>query len=602
MIKVSSAWQGSDLLNWANSADVAFQPIVSAQSLRIHGFEALSRLPQHAPFADIGSLLDAAAEEHVLREVEQTFLTKAITKFAQYEAAFKSRLFCNVDNRVFDDAEASPAAVIEHVRSVGLRPSNLCIELSERVPPESEERLARLVEIYQKHNVRIAIDDFGRGFSGLETLMLVHPHYVKIDQVFIRDIHTQVRQQAIVDGVVRMAHSLGLHIVAEGVEQEDELRLLRELGCDFIQGFLIARPSTNLDVLRGSYAGGLVKAVWTPDIATKVDALIDRVAPLRLAQPVAEAVARFKSDPFYTFLPVIDEDEIVHGAIYKEDMRALLFGEYGTSLLTNRGINLTIDQFVRRCPMSEAGVTNDAMVDSYMTSSSNEGIVLIRDARYVGILDNLAMLKLTADRAVAVARDQNPLTFLPGNNLINLHVQHCLDGEGDRCFAFFDFDNFKAFNDKYGFEQGDRALLMFSEKLTKFKQRHGAFVGHIGGDDFFASLPLDRTGACDAVNELMDGFKSDVESLYSKDDRDAGGICAEDRFGQSRFFPMLRASTALLPLSSRASSKEAVLALLATGKSRAKATEAGLVVLGPETDARGLIDMLKDTHNLAVAT
>lgn len=64
---------------------------------------------------------------------------------------------------------------------------------------------------------------------------------------------------------------------------------------------------------------------------------------------------------------------------------------------------------------------------------------------------------------------------------------------------------------------------------------------------------------------------------------------------------MLRASTALLPLNSRASTKEVVLALLATGKSRAKATEAGLVVLGAETDARGLIDMLEQTHNLAVA-
>ena len=525
--------QANDLLEWANSADVAFQPIVSAQSLRVHGFEALSRLAPDAPFADIGSLLDAAADKHVLQAVERTFLTKAISKFSLYEGAFKSRLFCNIDNRLFDDAEASPA--------------------------------------------------------------------VKIDQAFIRDIHTQARQQAIVDGVVRMAHSLGLHIVAEGVEQEDELRILRELGCDFIQGFLIARPSTSLELLRGSYASGCVKTIGATDIAAKVSTLIDLVAPLRLAQPVAEAVTRFKSDPFYTFLPVVDEDDIVHGAIYKEDMRALLFGEFGTSLLTNRGINLTIDQFVRRCPMSEAGVTNDALVDSYMTSSSNEGIVLIRDARYVGILDNLAMLRLTADRAVAVARDQNPLTFLPGNNLINQHVQHCLDSEGERCFAFFDFDNFKAFNDTYGFEQGDRALLMFSEKLTKLKQRHEAFVGHIGGDDFFASLPLARTKACEAVIELMHGFKSDVESLYNKDDREAGGITAEDRYGQSHFFPMLRASTALLPLKSRASKKEAVLALLATGKGRAKAAESGLVVLGAETDARGLIDILRDAHNHAAA-
>lgn len=594
-------WQGKDLLNWASSTDVAYQPIVSAQSLRVHGFEALSRLPGHAPFSNIGSLLDAAADVQVLHEVERTLLTGAISKFARYEASFKSRLFCNIDNRVFDDAEASPTFVIEHIKSVGLRPSNLVIELSERVPPESEERLAKLVDIYQKHNVRIAIDDFGRGFSGLETLMLVHPHYVKIDQIFVRDIHMQTRQQAIVDGVVRIAHSLGLHIVAEGVEHEDELRILRELGCDFVQGYLIARPSTNLDMLRESYAGSLTNIVWKTDVASKIDALIDPVKPLSLAQPIGEAVARFRADPSYAFLPVIDEEEIVHGAIYKEDMRALLFGDYGSALLTNRGINLLIDQFVRRCPTSEAGVSSDALVDSYMASSSNAGIVLTRDARYVGILDNLAMLKLATDRAVAAARDQNPLTSLPGNNVINQHVQLCLESDGNRCFVFFDFDNFKAFNDKYGFEYGDRALLMFSEKLTKFKQRHGAFIGHIGGDDFFASLPFARAEACDAVIELMKSFRSDVESLYSKSDRDAGGIHAEDRFGQTRFFPMLRASTVLLPLNSRAVAKEAILALLATGKSRAKNTQAGLIILDADADARALQDRLVDSVSLAIA-
>lgn len=601
MIKVSPGMLGRDLLDWVDSADVAFQPIVSAQSLRVHGFEALSRLPDHAPFAGITSLLDAAAEKQVLREVERSLLTKAISKFARYDAAFKSRLFCNVDNRVFDDVDASPAKLVEYVRFVGLRPNNLCIELSERVPPESEERLARLVEIYQKHNVRIAIDDFGRGFSGLETLMLVNPHYVKIDQCFVRNIHTQVRQQAIIDGVVRMAHSLGLHVVAEGVEQEDELRLLRELGCDFVQGYLIARPSTDMNTLRQSYTGNLVDTVKTHEIAPKVDALIDRVTPLEMGQPIADAVARFKDGRPYTFLPVIDEDEVVHGAIFKEDLRPLLFGEYGGALLANRGIALTLDKFVRRCPLSEAAVTNDALVDSYMASSSSEGIVLTQDARYVGVLDNLAMLRLASDRALAAARDQNPLTFLPGNNLINQHVQQCLESEGDRCFAFFDFDNFKAFNDKYGFEVGDRALLMFSEALTKFKQRHDAFIGHIGGDDFFASLSLARAEACAAVTDLMQGFQRDIESLYDKDDRKAGGIFGEDRFGQERFFPMLRASTVLMPLYSKAMAKEAILAMLATGKGRAKRSETGLVVLGGETDARGLLEMLEKQQNLVTS-
>ena len=152
-----------DPLFWAEKGIIAFQPIVSARSLRVHGLEALTRLPSESPFASIFELLDCAYARDQIHLVERILLTKAISCFSRWEMAHRARLFCNIDNRVFDHHDTSPINIINHLKDSRLMPSNLCIEISERMPPESDEKLAKLIEVYQKFNVRIAIDDFGRG-------------------------------------------------------------------------------------------------------------------------------------------------------------------------------------------------------------------------------------------------------------------------------------------------------------------------------------------------------------------------------------------------------------------------------------------------------
>ena len=88
--------------------EIAYQPIVSMSSLRVHGFEALARMGDSAPFADVVSLLDASFAQGTLRPTERALLTRSITKFARLGSASEARLFCNIDNRVFDDDQIRP--------------------------------------------------------------------------------------------------------------------------------------------------------------------------------------------------------------------------------------------------------------------------------------------------------------------------------------------------------------------------------------------------------------------------------------------------------------------------------------------------------------
>lgn len=569
----------------AQSAEYAYQPIVSMTSLRVHGFEALARLPATSGYADITGLLDDASEADALLSVERVLLAKSITTFARLPDAQQTRLFCNLDNRVFDHANVSPQTLVDLARASSLDPANICIELSERRPPESVEALARMVDVFMNHNVRIAIDDFGQGFSGLNMLMTVEPHYVKIDRAFIDGLSRNAKKLAIVSSLANLAHSLGFLIVAEGVETESDFRAARDLGCDLAQGYLIARPTTRLSDLRMAYdhISGVRHGM---EIPSQIAELLAPVMPLRIDASLADAVAMFKDDPSARLVPVVDADDYVHGAIFEEDIREYLLTEFGMALLANKGLHTGIEKLVRRCALGEASATIDAIISTYAAAKTEAGLILTLDGRYVGYLTNHAVLRLAAQRDVAVARDQNPLTCLPGNGSILHHVDDVLRRNGAHVLALFDFDHFKAFNDIYGFLTGDRALLMFADLLVKMQREHHAFIGHVGGDDFFLSLagPVDRTVAL--IRELTAKFASNVESLYSSEDRARGGVLSTDRFGEQRFFPLLRASAAalVLPVARAHLTRDEVNATLAAGKTQSKQQDAGLALLSlPQT-------------------
>lgn len=578
LIALRSCLNPEPALAAASSADIAFQPIVSTASLRAHGFEALARLPDDCGFASVHALMDAAADGGPLRSAERILLAKSIGKFGGFSGAGATRLFCNVDNRVFDDPEVEPSQLVAMAARAGLEPANICIELSERQPPKSIDSLRRLVDVFLRHNIRIAIDDFGRGFSGLDMLMQVNPHYVKIDRAFIDGVGQSPRKQAIVGKVAGLAHSLGLLVVAEGVETETDFRAARDLGCDLAQGYLIARPTVAVNALRIAYDAVVAADTARRGIAPGIAEMVADVKPLGLTDPLRVAIERFKSRTEPGLLPVVDDHGYVHGAIYEADIRYYMFGDYGPALLANRGLDQSLTRLVRRCPISEASIAVEALVDSYVVAAGNEGIVLTLDGRYVGFLGNHQLLRLAAARDVAAARDQNPLTLLPGNNSINRHLTEVLAGSQRRTIVVFDFDNFKAFNDTYGFAVGDRALLMFADMLVKARIAHDLFVGHIGGDDFVMSLPADGDAPVEIVARLAAKFRADVASLYSAEARAAGGIWALDRFGEWRFFPLLRASATLaeVPLARAHLDVAEVVRAIAEGKRNAKKAENGL--------------------------
>src|SRR5919198_1486034 len=157
-------------------------------------------------------------------------------------------------------------------------------------------------------------------------------------------------------------------------------------------------------------------------------------------------------------------------------------------------------------------------------------------------MELIARVKTTLRRASEM-RSLSPLTGLPGNNRIELEIQHRMERGMAVAVAYADLDNFKSYNDRYGFLRGDEVISLFAQVLRRAALEAAGpegFVGHIGGDDFVAIVPAEQAEAFAA--EVIAGFDDRVRSLYDPEDASAGAIELEDRQGQLRRFPIVSVS------------------------------------------------------------
>ncbi|MDD3059677.1 MAG: GGDEF domain-containing protein [Sulfurimonas sp.] len=146
------------------------------------------------------------------------------------------------------------------------------------------------------------------------------------------------------------------------------------------------------------------------------------------------------------------------------------------------------------------------------------------------------------------AKEQNPLTKLPGNAMIENYMEQANTNKGSYLFCYFDLDNFKAFNDVYGFRNGDRVILLFADILKKQLSKE-YFVAHIGGDDFFCAIALENDNEqlhIDVMSAILKKFTEDVKSFYHTEDRNNGYIQAKDREGNMKSFPLLSVSASIV--------------------------------------------------------
>jgi diguanylate cyclase (GGDEF)-like protein len=563
--------------------DVALQPITDIRTGIPNGFEALVRNTDQLGFASISDFFDFADRLGVFARVDDLLFGKAIEKFARSRTSAEPILFLNLDRRRIKSIVDTLPVLNERIRGAGLAPFDICFEITEGGESSACDDILKTVDVLRRQEFGLAIDDFGTGYSGLQALYQCQPDYVKIDRFFIQSLERDARKRLFVSRVVDLTHILGIKIVAEGVERLEELHACRDAGCDLVQGFFVAPPSCRIEDMRPVYApisenpdrrlqmGGDMPLRNHPEI-TMLDAVGDSdrlydVVELMLARPECQ------------YLPVVDQRSVPLGIIRERDLKRLIHAPYGRDLMKNKSCALSPRDFLVPCPIADAGMSLDYLIDHF-SDKIGECVIVTNATKYHGVITANSLVRLANGVRLRQARSQNPLTRLPANDAILACIARaCADRRTDYTFCYFDFDHFKPFNDLYGFQTGDRAIIMFADLLRAAMSSEECYLGHIGGDDFFAAVSGPARCRIEAImQDLRSKFASDVECFYTHEHRRQGHIETAGRDGKLDRFPLLSCSAAALhvPSGARAVEPHVVVQELARLKSVAKKLTAGI--------------------------
>ncbi len=177
----------------------------------------------------------------------------------------------------------------------------------------------------------------------------------------------------------------------------------------------------------------------------------------------------------------------------------------------------------------------------YIIKPISPPIVKARVKTHLRLREAVAELK----RLNRLAMDANPMTGLPGNTAVTEHIKKALGKKEDVCIIYADLDNFKAYNDKYGFAMGDNIILFTAQVLEDAMAAlnlKGGFIGHIGGDDFVAIVSSDQ--ADELAAQVIKEFDKGVGRFYNEEDLARECICAKNRQGEIKTFPLMSFSLA----------------------------------------------------------
>lgn len=228
-----------------------YQPIFRLDTQAIVSFEALVRW-EHPTNGIISpnDFIPLAEETGLIIPLGEWVLTEACQQIKRWQTQFgaNSPAYVTINLSNFQLQSPSLLACVDKILSTSeLTGQSIRFEITESVLMENSETVATLIKQLNERNIQLLIDDFGTGYSSLTCLQLLPINGLKIDRTFISDIDTNSRNFDITAIILLLAEQLGLEVVAEGLEKEEHIDILRSLSCQYGQGYLVSRPLSTMD-------------------------------------------------------------------------------------------------------------------------------------------------------------------------------------------------------------------------------------------------------------------------------------------------------------------------------------------------------------------
>ncbi len=518
-----------------------FQPLLDCRAHSHMGYEGLIRGPEGHPLASPDALFAAARRTHLSLELEHACRATILEAFARLR--LPGKLFINSSPNGLLDPRLKNGESLDFLRQLGIPPSRIVIEITENQQitdfPEIQATLAH----FRSQGYRIAIDDLGEGFSNLRMWSEIRPEYVKIDRHFITGISQDDLKFQFVKAMQDLAETCSAHIIAEGIESAADLQTVRDLGIACGQGYFISRPVDSpeksprqdvLDVLCSRRVAVFPQAMASSSIST-ARTLANYIDPIHVGADNDLVFQRFEDDPQLEVLPVLEGDIPVglinrHTLIdrFARPFRRELYGKKPCTLFMDPA-PLIVDE---NATVQELGLILSRAARHYLF----DGFIVTSSGRYMGLGSGHDLMALITEMQISAARYANPLTQLPGNVPINEHIDRLLSAGVSFTASYADLDNFKPFNDIYGYRRGDDVIQLLGQILVEVADTRLDFVGHIGGDDFLILFQSnDWEARCARALKLFD---ERVLPIFTQEDLIRGGLIGENRRGEVVLHPL----------------------------------------------------------------
>lgn len=532
------------------------------------------------------ALFAAARHEELSTTLEFECVRVALDRWAAGHAGGK--LFVNLSASALSSALSGDRleASMQFLRTCGVPASLLVIELTEHERVANLPQLQQVVDLLRLHGVQLALDDFGDGHSNLRVWSELKPDYVKIDKYFTTGLSGDADKLQTFRAMLQLAETFGAELVAEGIETAADLRVVRDLGVGFGQGWFLGRPQIEpareplvgaSDVLRSRRIAVLPELRTAGRRTTAAQLLVHAptITPMTTHDELFTLIG--KDDQLHA-VAVLQEDGIPIALIdcqqfvnrYARPFFKELYGRRSCMMCANLE------------PLVVELDTGMELLTSVLTTGDQrylrEGFIITENGRYRGLGTGEALVKAVTEARIEAARHANPLTFLPGNIPVSQHLERMLEGGGAFAAGYADLNHFKPYNDHYGYWRGDEMIRLAAAVISAHTDPQRDFVGHIGGDDFLVVFQSeDWVVRCE---RMVREFNQRALELFDPEARARGGLTSEDRHGEVRFHPCTTLSIGVARVTTGAyRSAEDVSAAAATAKRLAKQEPTGCYVL-----------------------
>ena len=524
-----------------------YEPIVDITNGQVLGWESLARGPENEYFRSPQVMFDFAEEVGALFDLESTCREQAICGLGGLQSSQK--LFLNIHPKTLSDPNFRSGNTLRLLAEHGLGPRDVVFEITERHSIRDFSLFNRALHHYRSQGFGVAIDDMGTGYSGLMRIARLRPDYLKVDMSLVRGIDSNPMQRALMETLVTFADKVGATLIAEGIETPTELSSLVSMGVRFGQGYYLAKPGNPKpfpQVTLGSQARAPQGSIQHSSHQSLLMRSLAQKAPMVSSSSlVRELKDLLDCDPISSCLVV--DDGKVSGLVMSHSLDRLLGTRFGTSIYLDRSVKLVMDN---QPLIVDANTPVQQAAEKAMNRDKfklYDHVVVIDQDSVLGVASVQHMLDALAKVQVEMAKGANPLTGLPGNVALEQEIERRSNLEEPASFIYVDLDNFKTFNDTYGFQEGDRMIRMVADMLRWAVRRHGNggdMVGHVGGDDYVViTTPEKSERICRAMVRCCARL---LPKLYNAEHQEAGFIEAKGRDGKPGRFPLVSVSLGIV--------------------------------------------------------